>query len=277
MMHEIVFWGGVLFFTITILLVVLRLFDFFADHDEWERLVALQTRGFDKFHPKIIEELPEPAKRYFEYTIKPGTPLYPVSIVDMNGKFSLGTKKKPNYQAIEASQILAPPNGFMWSMRTKNGMPISGSDTAKWTRFRIFGLVSIARLGGDPDHTLSAFGRCVAEASIWSPASLLPNQGIVWSQLGTTTARVTVTYKNLTQAIDVTVDQKGRPTEISFLRWTDANPEKVFRFQPFGALVSDFREVNGFRLPFYVEAGNMFGTEDYFPFFIAEVTGIRFP
>jgi hypothetical protein len=41
--------------------------------------------------------------------------------------------------------------------------------------------------------------------------------------------------------------------------------------------MSDFREVDGYRLPFHVEAGNLYGTDDYFPFFIAEVTAIRFP
>jgi hypothetical protein len=35
--------------------------------------------------------------------------------------------------------------------------------------------------------------------------------------------------------------------------------------------------VGGYRLPFRVEAGNMFGTADYFPFFLADVTEIRFP
>ena len=41
--------------------------------------------------------------------------------------------------------------------------------------------------------------------------------------------------------------------------------------------MSDYRKVGGYRLPFHVEAGNMFGTEEYFPFFIAEVRQIRFP
>jgi hypothetical protein len=91
------------------------------------------------------------------------------------------------------------------------------------------------------------------------------------------TARVTITHGELEQAVDITVNAQGRPVEVSFQRWSDANPDKVHRLQPFGAVMSDFREVNGYRLPFRVEAGNMFGTEAYFPFFIADVTGIRFP
>ena len=41
--------------------------------------------------------------------------------------------------------------------------------------------------------------------------------------------------------------------------------------------MSDFREVQGFRLPFKVAAGNMFGTQNLFDFFKAEVESIRFP
>lgn len=35
------------------------------------------------------------------------------------------------------------------------------------------------------------------------------------------------------------------------------------------------REVDGYRLPFSVDGGNFFGTEDYFPFFRARVRAIR--
>ena len=59
--------------------------------------------------------------------------------------------------------------------------------------------------------------------------------------------------------------------------WQLAMTNRQHRLQPFGGYLSDFREVQGYRLPFRVEAGNMFGTEDYFPFFRAEVRAIRFP
>jgi hypothetical protein len=38
------------------------------------------------------------------------------------------------------------------------------------------------------------------------------------------------------------------------------------REQPFGGYLSDFREVNGYRLPMRVEGGNLIGTGDYLPF-----------
>jgi hypothetical protein len=248
-----------------------------ADRAEWQRLAALQPNDPGVFSEEMLVGLPEPAHRYFAYTIRPGTPLLPVAVIEMTGEFSAGTKEDPRYQPMEARQILAVPEGFVWSMRTRGGMPVSGSDTGIWTRFRIFGLIPVGRLGGDPDHTRSAFGRYAAEATIWAPAALLHRPGITWSAVDEDTARVTITHGELEQAVDVIVDANGRPVEVSFQRWSDANPDKVQRLQPFGAVMSDFREVGGYRLPFRVEAGNMFRTDDYFPFFVAEVTDIRFP
>ncbi|MEE4331685.1 MAG: DUF6544 family protein [Wenzhouxiangella sp.] len=258
-------------------LVVLLMMDRRSDRAEWQRLAALQPASPERFDPEMVAELPEPARRYFGYAIRPGTPIRPVVEIDMRGQFSLGNKDDPRYQSMEANQILAAPEGFVWAMRTRAGLPVSGSDSGRWTRFRILGLIPVARLGGDPDHTRSAFGRYVGESVIWSPASVLPGPGVEWAAVDADSARVTVSHGDLEQTVDVTVDQDGRPIEVVFQRWSNANPDKVHRLQPFGAVMSDFREVDGYRLPFRVEAGNLYGTEDYFPFFIAEVTDIRFP
>ncbi len=258
-------------------LALLVLLDRRADRAEWNRFASLQPSAPELFAPEMVADLPEPARRYFAYMIQPGTLLFPVAEIDMTGQFSLGTKDDPRYQPMEARQILAAPEGFVWTMRTRGGMPVSGSDTGSWTRFRIFGLVPVGRLGGDPDHTRSAFGRYAAEAVIWAPAALLPGPGIIWDALGEDTARVTIRRGDLEQAVDVTVDEEGQPYKVIFQRWSNANPEQIHHLQPFGAYMSDFRDVEGYRLPFRVEAGNMFGTDDYFPFFLADVTEIRFP
>lgn len=258
-------------------LALLTFLDHRADRAEWRRLAALQPAMQERFNPEMISGLPEPAQRYFCYTICPGTALRPVTEIDMTGQFSLGTQSDPDYQPMEARQILAAPEGFVWAMHTRGRMPVSGSDSGSWTRFRIFGLIPVGRLGGDPDHSRSAFGRYVAESAIWAPAALMPGPGVKWSAVDEDTARVIISHGALEQAVDVTVDKEGRPVEVSFQRWSNANPDKVYRLQPFGAFMSDFREVGGYRLPFRVEAGNMFGTDVYFPFFLADVTDIRFP
>lgn len=258
-------------------LIVLAVWDKRADRAEWRRLAALQPDDPRRFAKSMVADLPEPARRYFGYTILPGTPLLPVAEIDMTGQFSLGTQDEPRYQPMQARQILAAPEGFVWAMRTRGGLPLSGSDTGHWTRFRMLWLIPVARLGGTEDHERSAFGRYVAEAAFWTPAALLPGPGIAWSPVDKDTARVTMNHGTLSQSVDVTVDGEGRPVKVVFQRWSNANPQKVHRLQPFGGYLSDFREVGGYRLAHRVEAGNMFGTDDYFPFFLAEVSEIRFP
>lgn len=258
-------------------LLGLRLLDWRSEQAEWTRLAALQPDAPVSYDPKMVAELPEPAQRYFNYTITPGTPLLTVAEIEMGGQFSLGSRDNPSYQTMEAYQILAAPHGFVWRLNLPGKMPVSGSDSGNWTRFRILGLLPVARIGGNPDHAQSAYGRYIAESLLWTPAAVLPGPGVVWEGVNINTARVTVRRGELSQAVDVTVDADGQPAEVSFIRWSNANPHKKYQHQPFGATLADFREVQGYRVPFIVEAGNMFGTDSYFPFFKAELTEIRYP
>jgi hypothetical protein len=132
-------------------------------------------------------------------------------------------------------------------------------------------------MGGDPDHTRSAFGRYVAEAVFWTPAAVLPGAGVAWEKVDTDCARLTVRHQGLVQSVDVTVAPNGQPEQVRFDRWSNANLEKQYRLQPFGGYLSKFQSFSGFRLPTHVEAGNHFGSDDYFPFFVADVTDVDFP
>lgn len=261
--------------------ILLRLVDRRADHVQWLRLKAVQPANPKRFNPLMTAELPEPAQRFFTFAIAPGTPLLPVAEINMGGLFSLGTKERPDYRPMEARQILAAPHGFVWRMQMPGKVPISGSDAGSdsrsWTRFRIFGFIPVARMGGNEDHLRAAYGRYIAEALFWTPAALLPGPGVTWQAIDKDMARVTVTSGALSQAVNISVNAEGQPTYVSFMRWSNANPEKQYRLQPFGGMLSDFRNVQGYSLPFRVDAGNMFGTDDYFVFFKAEVTDIRFP
>ena len=255
-----------------------RLLDHWADLKEMNELVVRQPAQPTTFTADVIAHLPEPARRYFLYTIEPGTPLASVANITMVGRFGMGDRDKPNYLDFTATQVLAMPAGFVWKMRARRGlMRLSGSDSQRWTRFWLMGLLPIARLGGDLDHTRSAFGRYVAEAVFWTPAAVLPCPGISWEALDADRARVTVKHRGMSQSVDLTVGADGQPTQVRFERWSNANPEKQHRLQPFGGYLSEFRYFGGFRLPTHVEAGNHFATDQYFPFFVADVTAVEFP
>lgn len=260
---------------------VWRWLDKIKDKAVWRQLEALQPAKPRTFEPSMVDGLPEPARRYFLFTIRPGTRLRTVCRISMRGQFGLGTKAAPNYLPMQAEQVLASPDGFIWKLKADKGLfRITGSDAAigntSWSRFWLAGIIPVARAGGTPDHARSAFGRHVAEAVFWTPAALLPQEGVVWEAVDDTTVRVTVRSGGMEQTVQVTVDDAGRPVKVGFPRWSDANPDKTFRLQPFGGYLSNFREFDGFTLPTRIEAGNFFEQEDYFPFFLIDVTGISF-
>lgn len=254
----------------------------FLDHRDaataWVSLAATRPSLAARYDPALVAGLPEPARRFFNYAISPGAPLTSVVEISMDGELSLGTKEKPAYQPMRARQILSAPEGLIWRLDAGRGlMRVTGSDGVigdrSWTRFWLLSVLPIVRARG-ADHWRSAFGRVVAEAAIWSPAALLPQAGARWSAVDADTARAEVSHRGTTQAVDIRVDTAGRPLWVRIPRWTNANPEKQFRLQPFGGYLSDFREVEGYRLPFRVDGGNSFGTGDYFPFYKARVERI---
>ena len=247
----------------------------------WRQLVATQPAQPLQFDESMVAALPEPARRYFCYSIRAGTPLVTVAEIRMHGEFGLGNKEAPKYVPMTAKQLLASPHGFVWQVRAGTWLRIGGSDAAgsgtSWSRFWLAGLLPVARAGGDPDHARAAFGRHVAEAVFWTPAMLLPRAGVRWEPVDDSTARVIVSHGGLRQAVDITTAASGQPEQVVFQRWSNANADKTYRLQPFGGFLSEYREFDGFRLPTRIEAGNFFGTDDYFPFFRATVDSVSFP
>ena len=258
-------------------LLVWRATDVVRDDRAWSRLLAMDQGAVEAFDPAMIAGLPEPAQRYFSFAIAPGTPLRRTVELEMTGELGLGDLSDPKYQPMFARQVLAPPHGLVWKL--KAGM-ISGSDGAtpetSWTRFWLLHLIPVVRVSGTGDHHVSAFGRVVSEAAFWVPAALLPSETVKWSPVGPDTARVTTTFGDMTEAVDLTVGPDGEPLSVLMQRWSNANPDKEFRRQPFGGTLSEYREFDGFRIPTRVDGGNHIGTADYFPFFKAEVTSATF-
>jgi hypothetical protein len=254
----------------------LRLLDIRNDKKTWQSLIrnASQTAGI--FDPHLIEGLPEPARRYFNFSIAPGSPIVSAVELEMTGELGLGSIEEPKYSPMIAQQILAPPQGLVWRVQVG---AIVGSDgatnTSSWTRFWLFGLIPVVRVGNNEDHHRSAFGRVVAEGAFWTPATLLPCDNVRWEEIDENTARAIVTNEDFEQNVDVTVAQDGQPTHVVISRWSNENPDRAFKLQPFGGYLSDFCRFGGYMLPTSVEGGNHFGTDKYFPFYKAKISEIR--
>lgn len=248
----------------------------------WAEIEDTRTCGPSHYDPAMLIGLPDIARRYFERSIEPGTPLTTTVRLQMHGTFILNGKSLP----MLGWQILSPPrNGFVWKARIGTGlMRFAGSDgyvgapgrvRSSWTKFWLLGLVPLARAGGTPDHAKASETRLMLE-SVWVPASLLPVFGAVWTQTGSDSATVRFPFVDNVAPMQIDFDAAGDIRQCQAMRWTDANPQRVFRLQPFGGRVLMTEQVGGFRIPVEMEIGNMFGTEDYVPFFNVSLDTVEY-
>lgn len=241
----------------------------------WAGIAAAAQPPDTQFDPATISHLPEVVQRYFLHAIAPGTPLKTTVGLRLKGTFLLGDRTSSQRYDMEASQILAPPNQFVWTPTLRSGLlTITGSDALvdgqAWTRFWIGSLLPVANVPSSADLVRSAQFRAAIEG-IWAPASLLPRKGITWNVTGPNTASVTMDLAAGPIVVELTMDSTGALTEVVGMRWSDANPQKLFQLQPFGGTMEREATFDGYTIPSVVTVGNMFGTDDYFPFYQAQV------
>ena len=247
----------------------------------WAALEATREGGPTLYDSSMVADLPEIAQRYFARAIDPGAPLHRIVRLEMEGSFIMNGNEMP----MRARQILAPPaQGFVWQADIGTGlMRFGGSDgytrageaQESWTKFWLHGLIPLARIGGTEDHARAAATRVMLEA-VWAPASLLPQFGAEWVQTGPDSAEIRFADTQSIEPMQITLDALGNPLEVWALRWSDANPERVHRLQPFGGRMLEMTRHQGFLIPSRVELGNMWGTPDYAPFFLATITRAEF-
>jgi hypothetical protein len=248
--------------------------------DAWTQIASLAPQSDAVYSPAMVAELPEIARRYFNHAIAPGTPIKNIVELQMAGTFLLGDKNNYQTYSMEARQILHPPSEFVWMPRMRSGaMSISGSDAlvggAAWTRFWFLGLMPVANVKSSPDLVRSAVFRSTMEG-VWVPASLLPQSGVVWEQAGPNKARIKLQRVAPEIVLEMTLDSGGAVREIVGQRWSNANPEKVFRLQPFGGTIEADATFEGYTIPSKISIGNHYGTGDYLPFFQAEIGSARY-
>lgn len=246
----------------------------------WDAIAAAAPPATESFDPVMVAGLPEVVQRYFTHAIAPGTPLATTVELEMAGRFLLGDKDGAQQFEMHARQILSPPHAFVWLAEMANGpLRISGSDGLLdgegWTRFWMFQTVPLVQAAGGTNLNRGAAARPALEA-VWAPASLLPQHGAHWQQTGPDTARVTFGSGETAIAMDLVLDAVGRPLSMSAMRWSDVNPDKTYRLQPFGGTLEAEATFLGFTIPSVVRVGNHFGTPGYFPFFQATITDARY-
>lgn len=258
-----------------------NLLDKSALHGITRDLGVPSSPDIEVYDPSLVSGLPETAQRYFNFSLQPGAKLYRNVRLEMHGELGLGDKTQPNYFPFTATQFIVPARGFTWALRANQfPMLIGGSDVLwddqSWTRFWLFGVVPVARAGGDDDHFMSAEGRLLVEMAAWCPAALLPQNGIEWTQEGQNIARAWRTSSTGRHWVDIHLNAAGQPKAYVIDRWSNANAKGQYVLQPFGGTPHAFIDIDGIKIAGHVDVGNHFGKEAFFPFFKARLDQVEF-
>lgn len=231
-----------------------------------------------RYDPAMIAGLPGPVQRYFAYCLSPGAPIHSAGVLKMQGRFRFN--EKGAWMPLGATQILKAPEGMVWAARIGEGLRrMQGSDgvlgSHSWTQFAWRNWIPLVHIHDTPDHYRSAVGRMLAEAVFWTPGALLTLLTPRWEVLDEQSIRATLLHEGVEVCVHITLGPEGEALSVCFERWSDANADKVYRLQPFGGTLSAYRNFDGTRIPTHVEAGNFFGTEQYFPFYRVEVQEVH--
>jgi hypothetical protein len=240
--------------------------------EEWRRLGAATPEPI-AFDLAMVAELPEPARRWLSHAISPGTPLWRSVEVSMVGEIRLG-----KWRPFTATQIVAPPGGYIWAARTRLfGIPVVGYDrmssgTAEM-RWRLLNLIPVMTARG-PDTARSAAGRLASEI-VLIPTSF---REAAWTQ-GRSPDWAVATWPNGGQAecAELHVGAQGQVLEVLMQRWGNPGGEPFGRY-PFGVSVSSERTDAGVTIAADVRAGWWWGTDRQGEgeFFRARITAATF-
>ena len=177
-----------------------------------------------------LADLPGPVTRYFAFALSPGQRIIARTHLRFTGTFAA----KPNAWApFTAEQdVRTGPPEFVWNARIAMMplVPVRVRDSyvggVGSMRAAVAGLIPIVNQHGTPEMAAASLQRFLAEA-VWYPTALLPRDGLSWSAIDDTSARVTLTDGPTTVSLDVTFGSRGEIETISTLRYRDVKGTPV--------------------------------------------------
>jgi hypothetical protein len=262
----------VLFIAIVAYLIFMRgRLDRFMTRD-WVELRPAPAR--ETFDPKMVGDLPEPARRYLIRAIQPGTRLAGSVYLEMEGKIGLqpGGEKLP----LRAQEILAAPGGLIWKASVGSGfMRISGYDFYRkgegGMRWFLWGVIPVMSAQGS-DITRSAAGRVAMEALAWLPSILVLHNEVRWEAIDDRSARVYLRVGDEETESVIHVSPDGALERVEVMRWEvdglNGSPEYL---RSVAEVLGEEGEFEGYRIPTRILLTSKVGTPQENPFFEATV------
>ncbi|MBD3192866.1 MAG: hypothetical protein GF308_19660 [Candidatus Heimdallarchaeota archaeon] len=212
--------------------------------NEIERLFAASPNISDKvYNSKQVEGLPTPVKRYFQYSLQEDQPYISYVRLKHKGQF----RQKQKWQAIKGQEYFTVEKpGFIWIGK----VPFFKAKDKYYDgqgnlQIKLFSFIPIINTKGK-EWNQGELLRWLGEAP-WFPTALLPSEKLRWEPIDEESAKVILSDKNLTVEGTFYFNNLGQATQFKAKRYKDGSLEDWTGFY------SDYRMVNGIRVPFYVE------------------------
>jgi hypothetical protein len=206
--------------------------------------------GGETFDPRRLDGLPTPVGRYFTFALTPGQPLVRRAELRFTGTFA---SKPDAWAPFTAEQhVRATPPGFVWEARIRMIplVPVFVRDSYVGgegsMRGAIASLIPVVDQHGTREMAAASLQRFLAEA-VWLPTSLLPRNGLGWSAIDDSTARVTLTDGPTTVSLDVRFGERGEITGVSTDRYRDVKGTPVLT--RWVGTHTDYKRLGGMMIP----------------------------
>lgn len=211
-----------------------------------------------KFDSTALGDIPAPARAYLASSIRPGSPLWVATKIQMRGKIRIG-----RWLPFKATETLNPHVGFVWEARVAGLISghdryVSGHGDMLW---RLGGVKDLVVADG-PDVSRSAAVRAAAEA-IWLPTSLHPVNGVSWTQVGEGQIRAAFAVDGHAVSIELQVSPEGKVLSVLTDRWGDPDGSGDWGAHPFGAEFTEWEEHSGLTIPVAGSVGWFYGCDSW--------------
>ena len=239
---------------------------------DWD-LLAGSSEPPEPYDTAMVNDLPEAARRWLTHAIAPGTPLWPSVVLTMHGEIRLGS-----WRPFTATQVLAPPRGFIWAATTRLfGLPVTGFDRyssgSGQMNWRLGGLIPVVTATG-ADVTRSAAGRLAGEMAL-APTTF---RGATWTP-GADDDHTVATWRinDQEERAEFSVGADGQLLGVAMQRWGNPNGAPFGRY-PFGVDIEAEQIFTGVTIGSQLRVGWWWGTERQAEgeFFRARITGADF-
>jgi len=192
-----------------------------------------------------LEQLPEPVRRYFRYSLQENQSYISYVRLMHDGKFRIKPGQK--WMTIKGEEYFTTekPN-FVWfgkvPMFSAMDTYMDGKGNLK---VKLLSLIKIVDAKGkeiDQGELLRWLGE-----ALWFPTALLPSENLRWEEVDENSARVILEDGNISVEGTFYFNQEGQIVQFKAKRFKDGVLENWSGFY------HDYREVEGMKVPMHVE------------------------